>query len=41
LTGHGDIARLPPLHRLEELLEVDAAEWTRLQVVSELAKRIA
>ncbi|MDT5323666.1 MAG: 2-dehydro-3-deoxygluconokinase [Mycobacterium sp.] len=41
LTGHGDIARLPPLHRLEELLEVGAAEWTRLQVASELAKRIA
>lgn len=41
LTGHGDIAHLPPLHRLEELLEVDAAEWTRLEVASELAERIA
>jgi 2-dehydro-3-deoxygluconokinase len=41
LTGHGDIARLPPLHRLEELLEVGAAEWARLEVASELAERIA
>jgi 2-dehydro-3-deoxygluconokinase len=40
LTGHGDIAHLPPLHRLEELLDVGAAEWTRLDVASELAKRI-
>ena len=41
LTGHGDIAQLPPLHRLEELLEVDEADWARLQVASELAERIS
>jgi 2-dehydro-3-deoxygluconokinase len=41
LTGHGDIAHLPSLQRLEELLEVGVAEWTRLEVASELAKRIA
>ena len=39
LTGHGDVAHLPPLHRLEELLEVGAAGWARLDVASELAKR--
>jgi 2-dehydro-3-deoxygluconokinase len=41
LTGHRDIARLRPLHRLEELLEVGVAEWTRREVASKLAKRIA
>ena len=35
LTGHGDVAELPPRERLEELAALDAAAWARLDYVCE------
>ncbi len=36
LTGHGDIAELPPRARLEELAALDSAEWARLDYAASI-----
>ena len=35
LTGHGDVAELPPRERLEELAALDPAAWARLDYACE------
>ena len=39
LTGHGDLATLPPIQRLQRLLCVGPEEWTNVRVADELAGR--
>jgi 2-dehydro-3-deoxygluconokinase len=42
LTGHGDIAELPPSERLKELASLDAAAWARLDYTRDvLGKAVA
>ena len=36
LTGHGDIAQLPPGERLEALASLDTAAWVRLDYVASI-----